>query len=259
MRLATIVPTAANRFRTGILALITAAAIVALALHGRIPQDPAYHRFADTRAIAGVDNFWNVLSNLPFLLFGLYGLSRRSRLAEPASRNGYTALCIGVLLVGFGSAYYHYAPSSQSLIWDRLPMTVAFMALFSLLLEERQVLGPGAKTLWPLLILGVCSVAYWYWTETRGLGDLRPYVLVQFLPILLIPMILLLFPGKYLKSGFLVSALVLYFAAKGFEQYDRQVFAAIGAVSGHTIKHLVASVAVLCIVLAVPTAVIRAD
>lgn len=242
----------ARKYRRSVVALVSIVALVSLLLHGRIPQDPSYHSFADTRAIAGIGNFCNVLSNLPFLLFGLYGLSRIGRLAEPDSKSAYVALCLGVLLVGFGSAYYHYSPSWQSLIWDRLPMTIAFMALFAMLLDEREVLDFGPRILWPLLVVGIGSVAYWYWTESRGVGDLRPYVLVQFLPIVLIPIILLLFDGKYLSSRLLIAALVLYFAAKVLEYFDRQIFQATGILSGHTLKHLIAAVAVLCIILAVP-------
>jgi hypothetical protein len=242
----------AKKYSRSVIALVSVVALVALLVHGRIPQDPAYHLFADTRTIAGIGNFWNVLSNLPFLLFGLYGLSRIGKLAEPESKSAYVALCLGVLLVGFGSAYYHYSPSWKSLIWDRLPMTIAFMALFAMLLDERKVLDVGPRILWPLLVVGIGSVAYWYWTETQGAGDLRPYVLVQFLPIALIPIILLLFDGKYLGSRLLIAALVLYFAAKALEYFDQQIFRAIGIVSGHTLKHLVAGIAVLCIILAVP-------
>lgn len=242
----------ARKYSRGILALISIAALAALWLHGPIPQDPAYHSFADTRTIAGIGNFWNVASNLPFLLFGLYGLSRFGRLAMPQSRAAYLALCLGVLGVGLGSAYYHLAPSSQSLIWDRLPMTIAFMALFSLLLEEREIISAGFPTLWPLLVAGIASVAYWHWTETQGAGDLRPYVLVQFLPIVLIPVILWLFDGRYLRAPALLVALSLYLLAKVVEYFDRQLLLATGLISGHTVKHLLAGVAVLCIILAVP-------
>ncbi len=120
--------------KLGLLVLVCIAALVALGFVGPIPQDPAYHHFADTRTIAGVANFWNVLSNLPFLLAGLYGLWRYPRLAAPQSRPGYLTLCVGILLVAFGSAGYHLAPSNASLVWDRLPMTLAFMALLALLI-----------------------------------------------------------------------------------------------------------------------------
>lgn len=132
-------------------------------------------------------------------------------------------------------------------------MTIAFMALFSLLLDERQVLGTTRRTLWPLLAIGLLSAAYWYWTESRGAGDLRPYALVQFLPMLLIPAVLLLFRGRYLNAKLLVLSLILYAIAKALEELDLQVFQASEVLSGHTIKHMAASLAVLCIICAVPT------
>ncbi len=238
--------------RAIVLGLISAFAALSMLLHGRIPQDPGYHFFADTRTFFGVPNFWNVASNLPFLLVGLYGLARSRRVKEPGSRPGYLALSLGVLLVSFGSGYYHYEPSTPALLWDRLPMTVAFMALFSLLLDER-TLPAKSKTLWPLLIAGVASALYWYWSETRGAGDLRAYALVQFLPLLLIPAILLMYERRHLNGRRLGAALALYAAAKLFERFDRQVFSSC-PLSGHTIKHLVAGGAVLCIILSVPVA-----
>jgi hypothetical protein len=54
-----------------LLVLVSAPAIVGLCLVGPIPQDTGYHQFADTRQVAGMDNFWNVASNVPFLLAGL--------------------------------------------------------------------------------------------------------------------------------------------------------------------------------------------
>ena len=235
------------------LGLVTLAAVAAVLWQGPIAQDPAYHVFADTRRLAGIDNFGNVLSNLAFALVGAYGLMRVPALARLETRAGYIALCIGVLLVAVGSGWYHLAPSTGSLLWDRLPMTVAFMALFSLLLDERQVLRKPWPTLWPLLLLGIASAVYWYWTESRGAGDLRPYVLVQFLPMLLIPAIVLTFRAEYLSNRLLLAALALYAVSKAFEYFDRPLLEATGMVSGHTLKHLVAAVAVLCIVRAVPT------
>ena len=39
-----------------------------------IPQDPAYHQFADQREFLGVPNFFNVSSNLAFIIIGVYCL-----------------------------------------------------------------------------------------------------------------------------------------------------------------------------------------
>jgi len=238
--------------RVMILAAIAAVAVVVMFFVDPIPQDPAYHLFADTRRIAGIPNFWDVVSNLPFLLVGIYGLGRYKNLEEGMRSSAYIMLCSGVLLVCFGSAYYHLSPSTASLLWDRLPMTVAFMSLFSMLLDER--VRPGARhgSLWPLVIIGIGSAAYWSITESQGHGDLRPYALVQFLPIVLMPLILWLFTAKYLRGNLLMWAFGFYVLAKVFEHFDGTVFEALGPLSGHTIKHLVAGIAVLCVVLAVP-------
>lgn len=232
--------------------VVTVLAVLGLCFVGRIPQDVGYHQFADSREIAGINSFLNVVSNLSFLLVGLFGLRRHPRLAVSESETGYLVLCIGVFLVGLGSAYYHLAPSNSSLLWDRLPMTAAFMALLSILLGERVTSGYKNASLWLLVAFGVSAALYWSWTESQGHGDLRPYVLAQFLPILLMPLILLLFPEKYLRSSLLLCAFGLYFLAKACEHFDRDIYEMTKFVSGHTLKHLVAAIAVLCIVSAVP-------
>lgn len=242
-----------HKHRTNLLIFIASFAVMVMLFFDRIPQNPAYHLFADTRTIAGIANFWNVFSNFPFLLVGLYGLWRWKGIINCNSRNGYMALCIGVLLVCLGSAYYHYTPSTTTLLWDRLPMTVAFMALFSLLLDERVIPHEQSLTLLPLLIIGIGSALYWYWTETIGVGDLRPYALVQFLPLVLIPLILWLFDSDYLNDQLLIAALVFYVFAKVAEHFDRQILELCGVMSGHTLKHFLAGIASLCIIVAIPS------
>lgn len=241
----------AQAYKARLLVLVSVLGVVALCFVGPIAQDPAYHHFADARRLFGIDNFWNVVSNVPFLIAGLWGLARYPRLAAPASRDGYRVLCIGTILVGFGSAYYHLAPANGTLLWDRLPMTVAFMALLSLLLRERVTSAHSRLTLWVLVIIGVCSVLYWSWTEAQGKGDLRPYALVQFLPMLLIPLILLMYPQRYIRTRWLVWGFVLYVLAKVLEYFDRGIYVATGCMSGHALKHLAAALAVVCIIAAV--------
>ncbi len=235
-----------------LLVAVSALAVAALYVVGPIPQAPGYHQFADSRNIAAVGNFWNVVSNLPFLLAGVFGLARYSRLAAPESKSGYLVLCVGVCLVAFGSAYYHLSPSNLSLLWDRLPMTVVFMALLGLLLGERVTNRRAALTFWLLVALGVSAALYWYWTESQGRGDLRPYVLVQFLPLVLMPLILLLYPPRYIRGSRLVFAFALYLLAKVCEYYDQAIFQATQQVSGHALKHFLAALAALCILTAIP-------
>src|SRR5215469_15826563 len=232
-------------WRGWLLAIVAGGAIAAtLLLIPRIAQDETYHDFADVRTIAGMPNFWNVISNLPFALVGIYGLFLTTRLASPSLWPGYIAFCLAVIGVCFGSAYYHYAPSNPALIWDRLPMSLAFMAVFALVLGDRVNPALGRALLGPLLILGAASVFYWAWTESRGVGDLRPYALVQFLPFVLIALMLLIYPGSRDSAAWIWWAVLMYFLAKLAERFDAPIYRAVG-LSGHTIKHLLSAGAVL--------------
>jgi hypothetical protein len=204
--------------------LLGAAAFLILA--PPIVQDQAYHAFADQRAVFGIPNFWNFVSNLPFCVIGILGLRIFRGSAE-------RVLFTGVLLICFGSAYYHLAPSDARLVWDRLPMTLTFMSFLGLITGEG--LGPQRRRriLASLVICGIASVVWW-----RATGDLRPYVLVQFGSMLaLVPAACL--SGRTRK---LWPVLALYVLAKFAEHYDRAIYSVL-PVSGHTLKHLLAALA----------------
>ena len=237
--------------RIGVLVGVTAAAVTAACVVPPIPQDPAYHRFADARPLASAPNGWAVLSNLPFLLVGLLGL--RQVLVAPAGASApfvesrerwpYALFFAGVALTGVGSAYYHWAPDNARLVWDRLPMTIGFMALLAAVVAERVSVTAGIALLPALLLAGAGSVAYWYAGELHGTGDLRPYALVQFAPAALIPLQLWLFPARYTRGGDIVGVMAIYGAAKLFEVLDGPIFSMGHLLSGHTLKHLTAALA----------------
>jgi hypothetical protein len=209
-----------------------------------IPQDPAYHDFADQRTLFGVAHFWNVASNLPFLVVGALGWLQSRNVASPELATQHRVLCVAITLVAFGSGWYHHAPSNATLVWDRLPMTVAFMTLFSALIADRISWLLGRALLWPLAVAGIASIAWWVRTEAAGAGDLRAYALVQFLPMLLMPLILLLWRDGRLVARSLWFALGAYALAKLLEHFDAAVFAATGGlVAGHALKHLAAALA----------------
>jgi len=231
-------------WRGWVLAMVAGGAIAAAFFVPRIAQDESYHRFADVRGVGGIPNFWDVVSNLPFALVGIYGLFLTTRLASRSLWPAYIAFCLAVIGVCFGSAYYHYSPSNSTLVWDRLPMSLAFMAVFALVLGDRVNPALGRALLGPLLILGAASVFYWAWTESRGVGDLRPYALVQFLPFLLIALMLLIYPGSRESAAWIWWAILMYFLAKLAEHFDAPIYRAVG-LSGHTIKHLFSAGAVL--------------
>jgi hypothetical protein len=197
-----------------------------------IPQDQGYHQFADQRTIFGIPNFWNVVSNLPFLAVGAAGLRRFRK--DPAT----VVFFLGVFLTGIGSSYYHWNPNDETLFWDRLPMTLSFAAILAIVVEERISETIGAILLWPALAVGLFSLLFWRWTD-----DLRLYFWVQFFPGLAVVLLFLLCPPKYSGTQYWVLAGVLYALAKVFEFTDEAIYSAGTLLSGHTLKHLAAAAA----------------
>jgi hypothetical protein len=243
------------RARLVFLLIVALAAALGMIIHGPIPQPAEYHAFADQETILGVPNFWNVVSNAPLALVGGWGLfmlaRRRGILPRPSGllpplRGAYFCLFAGIFLVGFGSAYYHLNPNNATIVWDRLPLAVAFMAILAIAVGEHIDVRWGARLLAPLTILGAGSVLYWHWT-----GDLRPYLLVQFLTLLEIFLILLLFRPALCPVSYFWLALGSYGVAKVFELLDAPIYAVLHPLSGHPFKHLAAAAAIALLVLAV--------
>jgi hypothetical protein len=243
-----------NTWRGKALLLISVACVIAAAALPAMPQPLSYHEFADCRALFGVANFLNVISNLPFLLAGGWGLALVIRgdghFVEARERLPYLVFFLGALLTSFGSAYYHLAPDNPRLVWDRLPMTLGFAGLVAAALAERLDLRLGLRSLWPLLGLGMFTVLFWYGTERAGAGNVMPYGVYQGWSILVIVLLLALFPAtRYSHGRYLAWAAAWYGLAKVFETFDLQIYRMLGgAVSGHSIKHLLAAVGVLAIV-----------
>jgi hypothetical protein len=215
-----------------------------------LPQDPAYHQFADQRPWLGIANFGDVAGNFVFLLTGIAGMltAWRNRGMLPDSFIWMTFF-LGVFLTGIGSGYYHLAPDNHTLVWDRLPMTIAFMALFPLIIAER-IHRRAGKFLFPLfLAIGIGSVWYWNWTENTGHGDLRLYALVQFLPLLIMLLTLALFPARHAGTKYLLYTFGWYILAKLLEHFDPAVFTLTGEMaSGHTLKHIAAAIGTGCMI-----------
>jgi hypothetical protein len=249
--------------RHAILAAVVAACAIALLSRAPIAQDPAYHLMADRRTLLGIPNALNVLSNIPFAVAGVLGLlavfSLRSGarpFSDPWERWPYAALFAGTALTTAGSAYYHLAPDNARLVWDRLPMTIGFMGLLTAVLAERSGLTLGRRVFVPLLAFGAGSVAYWYWSELRGAGDLRPYALAQFGSLAVVLVLLLLYDARYSGSRYLFAGVGAYAAAKLFEIADQEIFSFGHLVSGHTLKHLAAAAGVGCVAAMLRTRVI---
>lgn len=218
-----------------------------------IPQDLLYHNFADQRSLLSINNALNVLSNLMFIVSGIYALlcfNLKTYMMPLALQRSAKIFFTASIFIGLGSAYYHLDPNNTTLVWDRLPMSIAFMALFNLIIAAFIDEKLAEKTLIVMLATGIASVLYWAFTETTGQGDLRLYILVQFVPFLVTPIILFKYHSIYLQKKPIIGLLVTYLLAKLFEQGDMLFFHMTGLVSGHSIKHLLAGLSPLFILMA---------
>jgi hypothetical protein len=233
--------------------LIALLATLAMLVHGPIAQLPHYHDFADTRCWLELPNAADVLSNVGFLLVGAWGLARlwplrRHPLLAPGW-TGYALFLAALMLTALGSSYYHLAPDNARLVWDRLPIALACAGLLAAVRAENR---PGADIHTDTLLLSaaaVASVAWWHYTERQGLGDLRPYLLLQGLPLILIPLWQAIHGASRQDRVAFAAALTLYALAKAAELRDHEILAVLGVMSGHTLKHLLATGAALVLTL----------
>jgi len=227
-----------------------------------IPQPEDYHNFADTNTMFGIPNGMNVLSNIPFLIGGLLGIVvmyfdhiaiklsddphsfKKVKFQYAPGKIAYWVLFISMCFVSIGSAYYHWWPSTTTLFWDRLPMTIAFMSIISIVLTEKVNAKVGYILLYPLVAVGVFSVIWWIYTELHPeyIGDLRLYIFVQMAPVLLTPIIVGVYPDQYTHTGYLYITTAIYVAAKISELLDHQIYHwTYQVMSGHTFKHILAA------------------
>jgi hypothetical protein len=237
-----------------LLALVPIALAAAAVLWGLssppMTQPQAYHRFADGRPLLGVPNAGDTLSNVAFLVVGVMGLAflwherargAREHFESPREMLPYWVFFAGVSLTSLGSTWYHLSPDDARLVWDRLPMTIAFMSLVAAVAGERLDPRWSEVLLWPMVLLGLASVVYWRWSALAGFENLRPYLAVQFGSIAVVLAISLLYRSRYTLGGVIFVLAAAYGLAKVAELYDGEIYALGQWISGHTLKHLAAA------------------
>ena len=235
------------------LPLVVTLLLAAAALfHGPIHQPDGYHEFADQSLVWGVPHFCDVTSNVGFALVAFWGWLGLARHKDSAALRhgwaGYRLFLIGLFLTALGSTWYHLAPDNARLVWDRLPIALACAGLLagvSADVSKRD--SRYSATLLALAAVG--SVAWWHYTEQSfGQGDLRPYLLLQGLLVLLIPLWQGIHHAPRADRLAFGGGIALYVLAKAAELNDHAIAAVFGSLSGHTLKHLLATAAAALIV-----------
>ncbi|MCG5512715.1 alkaline phytoceramidase [Ectothiorhodospira shaposhnikovii] len=236
-------------WRTGLLLGVGFLVVTGFLALPPIPQPESYHDFAADRTWLGIPNFPDVASNLAFVVVGVLGViwvgRHPHRFREARQSWPYLAFFSAVILVGIGSGYYHWAPDHGRLFWDRLAMSLAFMAILAAIMSDRLADQRIMVVLPVLLVFGAMGAIHWYWTELQGAGDLRLYMLTQALPLVLGMLLVLLHPGAYTRDADLLVAAGWYLLALAADRLDHPIHELTGGVlSGHTLKHLLAALSV---------------
>jgi hypothetical protein len=218
-------------------AVTIAAMFLAGVLHGPVGQLANYHAFADHTVLFGIPHACDVLSNLGFALVALWGLHRINNRPPRHGDAGYRLFLFGLLLTALGSTHYHLAPDDARLVWDRVPIALACAGLLAGFRGDffrrdatLAALGLGS--------LAIASVAWW-----RLTGDLRPYLLFQIAPIVLIPLWQWIGKAAAGERRAAAAGLALYAIAKWAELNDHEIATIAAPLTGHTLKHLLATAA----------------
>jgi hypothetical protein len=226
---------------------ITLATIAGMLLYGPIAQFDAYHDFADRSAAFGIPHFADVLSNIGFAVVGSWGwLGLRAYRQHPALAAGwagYRLFFVGLILTALGSSYYHLAPDDARLVWDRVPIALACGGLLAAVWAETHARQESTTPAAWLALFAVGSVAWWHFSAQHGVGDLRPYLLLQSLPLVLVPLWQTIDRSPRGDRVWFGVALFVYACAKLAELNDHPLLNTLGWMSGHTLKHLLATVA----------------
>jgi len=232
--------------------LLTLSITLSLLMHGRIAQFPDYHAFADHSVYFGIPHATDVLSNIGFAFVALWGLRRLLPLREHAALNkcwpGYSLFLYALLLTAFGSTFYHLAPDNARLLWDRLPIALVCAGLLAGVRADTVPNAESRRDTILLAIFALGSVVWWYISELAGAGDLRLYLLLQGMPLILIPLWQAIYRAPKVERIAFGAAIFLYAVAKVTEVNDHTLMNALGVLSGHTLKHLLAAAAAAVIV-----------
>lgn len=227
--------------------------VSALALVAGLPpilQPQEYHAFADTRSWQLMPNWVDVLSNTAFILAGLMGLRHAEKAPFPQQAS-LNLFALGLVLTGLGSAFYHWAPNDQTLVWDRLPMAVAFAGAVGAIAAQHVQVSAALRWQNAWLYLGLFSVALWAVT-----GDLRLYVITQVGGFLL--GLLWMVAGTPSANTVKLPwgwVWVGYAAAKAAESGDAWLWHATnGLLAGHGLKHVLAAAGTIPLWLALSAA-----
>lgn len=224
-----------------LLVAMAVATVAGLIAWGPVLLAPALHAYADDRAWGSLHNAANVLASLPLLVAALWGIvaTRASRWSDEL-RRPWTAFHVCAGAAAAVAAVYHAAPGDASFVLAHALTAAGFVFLGLGVLAERVHPGFGsARALFGAGLLAALACAIVLVGAPLGRGiDMRPLLLLEVMPVLLIPAGALWLPGTHTRASDWIIMLSAYGLAKGFDAADASVLSVTGWISGHGLMHL---------------------
>lgn len=228
-------------------ALVMLASMTLAATMGMVAWGPMLvafdeHRYADERTWLGVPAAANVLVNLPMFALGAWGwrTTRSSGWPEALRRPwGWFHIC--AMLSAVLAGMYHANPGDVLFVLAHVCTACCFLALTLGALAERVHLNFGSRATCRAALLGpvLLGVAMLLGRLLYGELDLRPLLLLEIIPVLVIPAGALSLRGQWTRASDWLAVLLLYAVSKMFETGDAAILRATGgSLSGHTLMHL---------------------
>ncbi|PUE06476.1 hypothetical protein B9Z51_16915 [Limnohabitans sp. T6-5] len=226
---------------------------LSLNAHGHTHLHAHGHPFVDARSWGGIPNTLDVLSNLPMLGVGLWGVGRihltvpRTSLARRPAMLAF----VGLVLTWAGSTVYHWYPAPATLVLDRLGMAVTFAGVLGWAVAERLQVVWAFRLAWCVMVAGSVSAALPLWG-----GQVMPWAVLQFggLALVLAHAALTLREraDRWSFNSPWLALVGFYVLAKWLELQDEQIFIWTHLqIAGHTLKHLAAACALLPLALSI--------
>lgn len=230
-----------------LLVSMTLAAAMGLLAWGPIPMGGQVHQYADERAWLGVRGAANVWVNLAMFAVGAWGwrATRASRWPEQL-RTPWQLFHLCAMLSAVASGLYHADAGDVLYVLAHVLTATGFVMLTLGMLAERVHSRLGSSAACALVLFGVAVVGLVVLvghSHPSGL-DMRPLLLLEIIPLLVIPAGALSLPGRTTRAFDWIVVLALYALARLMQIGDVLVFDLSGWISGHTLMHVMLTAAV---------------
>lgn len=217
-----------------LLAALSFALGVGLLAWGPIRLDPSAYRHA-----AGPASAADVLVQLPTFLVGVWGwIATRRSGWPPELRLPWRAFHGCAIAGAIAAAIHHAVPGVVGYVATQLILCAAFVMLTVAALAERVSprFGSTRGLQWAAALVGVALALVA--SDAGGAVDVRPVVLLQVLPVLLVPAGAVLLPGPFTRTVDWLILLSLYGAGKVLDVADTTILQWTGWIGGHAAMHL---------------------